>query len=289
MVYSANWNSLHANKQSNLLRRKIVAKFTPKTHLAPSKNSKEVNGPNPANIERIPLSIPAKSQKEVNIISKYFKNIKLATNFKQPLELYAQASKQNISTSEVIKIKEAFPSIGTKKIDQINNIVKDTPKTKPYIQMTMKDSLRKHVIIPISSNNNASFMKNSSTHITNINRALRNMKSEVLVDFICLDLLGITVVTNKVFLQSDLQIIEQYVKNSNDINTFQVQVPHLPQSKSYLKIIDITFFPYSSSQDHLTPSDVKTIIKQNQIFNNITLASKLQVIKISPKSNISII
>ena len=222
LVYSANWNSLHANKQSNLLRRKIVAKFTPKTHLAPSKNSKEVNGPNPANIERIPLSIPAKSQKEVNIISKYFKNIKLATNFKQPLELYAQASKQNISTSEVIKIKEAFPSIGTKKIDQINNIVKDTPKTKPYIQMTMKDSLRKHVIIPISSNNNASFMKNSSTHITNINRALRNIKSEVLVDFICLDPLGIIVVTNKVFLQSDLQIIEQYVKNSNDINTFQV-------------------------------------------------------------------
>jgi len=64
---------------------------------------------------------------------KYFKNNKLATNSKQPLKLYAQALKQNISMSEVIKIKEAFSFIGAKKIDQINNIVKGTPKTKPHI------------------------------------------------------------------------------------------------------------------------------------------------------------
>jgi len=35
--------------------------------------------------------------------------------------------------SEVIKIKEAFSFIGAKKIDQINNIIKGTPKTKPHI------------------------------------------------------------------------------------------------------------------------------------------------------------
>jgi len=44
-----------------MLRRKIVAKFTPKIQLAPGKNSKEINRPNPANIERISLPIPAKS------------------------------------------------------------------------------------------------------------------------------------------------------------------------------------------------------------------------------------
>ena len=177
LVYSTNWNSLHADKQSNMLRRN-----------------------NPVNIEKIPPPIPAKSQKKVNVISKYFKNIKLATNSKQPPKSYAQASKQNINTFEVIKIKEAFPSIGAKKINQINNIVKGTPKTKPHIQITTKGPLRKHVIIPIGSDNNASFMKNFSTYVTNINRALRNTKSEILVDFICSDLLGIMVVTNKVSL-----------------------------------------------------------------------------------------
>ena len=135
---------------------------------------------------------------------KYFKNKKLATNFKQLSKSYAQALKQNISTSEIIKIKEAFPSISIKKIDQINNIIKSTPKTKPHIQMTIKVPSKKHIIIPIGNNNNARFMKNSSAYVTNINRALKNMKSKILVDFIYSDSLGITVITNKVSFQLDL-------------------------------------------------------------------------------------
>ena len=135
-------------------------------------------------IEKIPSSILAKSQKEVNLISKFFKSNKLVNTNTQLLKSYTQASKQNISTSEVIKIKEMFSSIGTKKIDQINNIVKGTPKTKPCIQMTIKGLLRKHIIIPMSNDNNAKFMKNFSIHVANINRALRNVKSKVLADFI---------------------------------------------------------------------------------------------------------
>jgi len=70
----------------------------------------------------------------------------------------------------------------------------------------------------MSSDNNSTFMKNSSLHVANINKNLRNAKSEVLVDYICSDPLSITIITNKVSQQSDLQIINQYVKNSNDIN-----------------------------------------------------------------------
>ena len=153
----------------------------------------------------------------------------------------------------------------------------------------MKGPSRKHVIIPISNDNNMEFMKNSSIYIANINRALRNIKSKVLVDFIRSDPLDITAVTNKVSLQSDLQIIEQYIKNSDNINTLQVEVPCFSQSKSYLKIIDIPYFPHGNNQDCLTSSDMESIIKQNQIFDNITLTSKLWVIKVSPKSDMSII
>ena len=63
------------------------------------------------------------------------------------------------------------------------------------------------------------FMKNSSIHVANLNRNLRNAKSEVLVDFICSDLLGITVVTNKVLFPSNLLIIENYVKNLENIDS----------------------------------------------------------------------
>ena len=77
----------------------------------------------------------------------------------------------------------------------------------------------------MSSENNMKFMKNSFIHVANMNRSLRNAKSEVLMDFIQSDPLGITVVTSKISLQSDLQIIKQYVKNADNINTLQVEVP----------------------------------------------------------------
>jgi len=291
-VYNANWDSLNANKQSNLLRRKISAKFTLKIQPAIGKNNKEVNNSKPVQIEQISssiLSLSMKSQKKINAISKYFKSNKMNGNSKLAPKLYAQTSKQNISTSEVIKIKEAFPSIGAQKIDQINNIVKGNLKPKPHIQMTTKGLSKKQVIIPIGNNNISNFMKNSSLYVTNINRTLRNAKSKVFVNFICSDSLDITIVTNKVSLRSNLQLIEKYIKSSNNIDVLQVKVLQLLQSKSYLKIIDIPLFSHSNAQERLTLNDVKTIIKQNYIFDNITLVSKLHVIKVSPKSDIAII
>jgi len=155
--------------------------------------------------------------------------------------------------------------------------------------MTTKELSRKEIIIPMSSENTMKFMKNSSLYIANINRLLRNVKLEVLVDFIQSDQMGITVVTSKVVSQSDLLIIENYIKNVNNIDSQSVEAPQLPQSKSYLKIIGIFYFSHDKSQECLSSSDVKNIIKQNQIFDNVVLASKSPVIKVSPKSDMSII
>ena len=60
-------------------------------------------------------------------------------------------------------------------------------------------------------------------------------------------------------------------------------------SKSYLKIIGIPFFPHENSTDKLSSSDVETILKQNHIFDNISLASKPRVIKVSPKLDMAIV
>jgi len=182
-----------------------------------------------------------------------------------------------------------FPSIGAKKIDQINEIVKGSPKPKHQINMMTKGPSHKQVIFPMSSDNRDRFMKNSAIHIANLNRNLNNTKSKVSVDVICPDPSGITIITNKVSQASNLTIIEKYVKNSENINLSQVDMPCLPQSKSYLKIIGIPYFPNGNLQDCLNTSDVKTIIKQNHIFNNITLASKPRVIKVSPKLDMDII
>jgi len=238
--------------------------------------------------------LPAKSAKEVNVISKYFQNKKpLIENKKKKgsnlTKSYSQASKSPATTFDILKIKEAFPALNTKKINQVNNIVKGNPKLKLKIQMTIKGPSRKQVIIPMSKDNINVFMKNSSFHVANINRQLRNTKSEVLIDYIQANPLGITIITSKVCQQSDLLIINQYVKNSNDVNALQVEEPQLPKLKLYLKIIGILFYPHANSQEHLTSSDIKSILKQNQIFDNISLASRPRVIKVSPKSDMSII
>jgi len=136
---------------------------------------------------------------------------------------YAQAFKQGTSTSDVIKINNMFLSIGAKKIDQINKIIKGSPKAKQT-----KGPSHKQIIIPMSNNNIVKFIKNSSMHIANINRNLRSIKSEVSVNFIRAKLVGITIVTNKVSQASDLTTIENYVKNSESIDSSQVDTLRLP-------------------------------------------------------------
>jgi len=125
--------------------------------------------------------------------------------------------------------------------------------------------LCKQIIIPMSNDNIIKFMKNLATHVINLNRNLRNMKSEVLVDFIHLDSVGIMVVTDKVSQPSDLITIEKYIKNSESINSIQVDTPYLPQSKFYLQIIGIFYFTNSNLQDRLKATDIEMIIKQNHI------------------------
>ena len=116
-----------------------------------------------------------------------------------------------------------------------------------------------------------------------------NTKANILVDYICSDNTGINIITNKVAHQSDMSIIDQYVKNSNNINSLQVEDSRLPKSKSYLKIIGIPFYPHTNSQEKLTSINIKTILQQNHIFDNIFLTSKLRVIKVSPKSDMAIV
>ena len=104
-----------------------------------------------------------------------------------------------------------------------------------------------------------------------------------MADFVQLDQVDITIVTNKVASPLDLQKIEKYVKNINSIN-----VSWLPQSKSYLKIISISYLLENTNTSILT-NVVESIIKSNHIFNNIIITLRPYIIKVSLKSDMAII
>jgi len=58
--------------------------------------------------------------------------------------------------------------------------------------------------------------------------------------------------------------------------------------KSYLKIVGIPFISEKTS-NCILPDKIENILKNNHLFNDIVLASKLHIIKISPKANMAII
>jgi len=152
----------------------------------------------------MPFPISTNLPKEIKEISKYFKTTKQSKNTKSHNISYAQVSKGNNNTKDVLKIKEIFPNLQANKIENIQKIIRDDGKPKPKIIMTIKGLSRKQVIVLVSNNNKISFMKDSSTHITNLNRNLKNIKSEIIVDFIHQETSRVTIITNKVASASDL-------------------------------------------------------------------------------------
>ena len=131
-------------------------------------------------------------------------------------------------------------------------------------------------------------LASENEHIVNINRALKNIKSNITVNFICLENLGITIVSNSIASQSDLQVMERYVKSIENVKLDNVQILKLPQSKLYLKIIGILYF-MKDTDTPIRSDNIEAIIKANHIFNNLTLISKPSVIKASSKSDITVI
>jgi len=70
--------------------------------------------------------------------------------------------------------------------------------------MTTKGPSYKQVIVPINSDNIVKFMSNSSNYITNINRLLKNIKSDCKADYIQSEKSGIIIITDKVVSTLDL-------------------------------------------------------------------------------------
>jgi len=83
-------------------------------------------------------------------------------------------------------------------------------------------------------------------------------------------------------------MIEDYVKNAEHINSDDVEIPYLPQSRSYLKIIGILYL-MENTNIFLNSSIVETILKNNHIFNSMVIISESCIIKVSPKSDMTII
>jgi len=139
----------------------------------------------------------------------------------------------------------------------------------------------------MSQDNSNIVISCANEHIFNINRLLKSTKSNVTADFIRLDSIGIIIITNQVASVLDMNIIENYIKESTKVNTNKVSALCLPQSKSYLKILGIPYLTNNGTP--IAHNQIKEVIKRIHLFNDVMLASSPRIIKASPKSDMAVI
>lgn len=128
----------------------------------------------------------------------------------------------------------------------------------------------------------------SNKHVVNINKVLKDIKSDVMANFIRANHRGLMIITNKVTSTSNFNTIEKYIKNVDVVDSNDISSSRLPQSKSYLKILDIPDL-IKDTDISITSNIIKRVIQSTHIFDNMVLSSKLRIIKASSKSNIAVI
>ena len=122
-VYQSSWDSLYTDNKSKSLREKILDKLTPR--VVPLTSNKPTKNPTPVTINKAPPPPPllVKTKKEINTISKFFLPNKpmvknnINSNTINSSKSYAQATKMSNKTSDVLKIKDMFPSLNAQKVD----------------------------------------------------------------------------------------------------------------------------------------------------------------------------
>jgi len=294
IIYTANWDTVPFSKDKNLTIRKyvrdrIMPYYMQNQPSTESSNMTVTNTPSPlpsaevtppptVNIPRAP---PPPNKNNESTAKKDPK----PSNLKKS---YVQASKSNLSHIEdIVRVKEAFPALLADEVGKVLKIKNSGgDNRKPKINMTTRGPSRKEVIIPMAKHIAELIVNSAHNHITNINKCLKNSKSDIVTDFIRSTNNGIIITTSKPANDLNLAMIENYLKNMQNVDSSSIESPRLPKSKSYMKIIGL---PYKINQDIISPDFIEGVLKETHLFNSVVLASKPRVIKASPKSDMAVV
>lgn len=210
VIYESRWDKLMANNKDRTFQQYIFSQFN-KNNISTLKTTKSKQ----ADISRILLPISFRPNKSNLVKSKYYKRIQFS---KLKILLFTQATKCDIEN--ILKIKDVSSRLSSNKIIKIHNIVNnDEMKSKLKLNVTTKGPSRKQIIISMRKNNSNIIVSQVNIHISNINRLLKGVKSEILADFIYFNNRKFIITTNKLAATSDLNVIKKYIKKLNNINS----------------------------------------------------------------------
>ena len=184
--------------------------------------------------------------------------------------------------------KRISQTYSQKKVEKIHKVLNNSKKDKLKLNIVIKNPSRKQIILSMSLQNANIIIAKSSKHVTNINRLLKDIKSDVLADFIYTNNKGMVITTNKLATKLDFKVIENYIKNINEVDMNDIMNYRLLQSKSYFKILGILYFVEDTNLS-INSDVIKRVLQYTHIFNNVILAFYSCIIKMSLKFNMVVI
>jgi len=221
------WDQLKIDRDNKIFHELIKNEFTTKVPI--SSKGKKANKFLPVKlVEFLKLSLLqlfTRPLKKVLEKSKFYRK-NAPSKYKKTMEItklsYVQVSSKSINN--ILKIKKNFPELSNKKIKELNKLIfSKSKKPKPKINMTTKGSSYKQVIVSMSNNNAKRFITALSEHVANLNQILEGIKSDLIINFIYIDYHKLIIISNEVVSLSDISIINNYVKNCNNIDTNNIQ------------------------------------------------------------------
>jgi len=82
-------------------------------------------------------------------------------------------------------VKEVFPTLSADEVGKMLKAKNSSGGTKkPKINITTRGQSRREVIIPMTKTNAELIINLAHIHISNINKCLKNSKSDIFADFI---------------------------------------------------------------------------------------------------------
>jgi len=94
----------------------------------------------------------------------------------------------------------------------------------------------------MSSSNSERVIAISNIYVANINRLLKNIKLDIIANFIQVYNKGLVIITNKIAATFNLNTIKQYIKNVDVVDSNEVMSPRLLLSK--LKTVNSNYFHF---------------------------------------------
>ena len=238
--------------------------------------------------------------------------IPLASKPKPKAKSFAQAVKANVSQQTprfapasshedflcLLQLKEAFPNLSQTTIISMHqtslgsaNASQESsscPGVSRTLKMTTHRPTRHQILVPLDSAAAELIVANAASAVQSCNKGLVEARSKLRVESVRKAWDGVSMSTNSVASVAELEVIKQWLKKTAGLGEITEVEPHLPQSKSFLKVLGVLYWDSKTSLP-VTPAQIAEALSSSLLFEGVTLVSMPHIMKASPSSDMSVI